>query len=114
MRSWKRRIATAWKVLTGKQCLLTDAATRFVYVQHPGRDGQIVQLATYQDRILALDNNGDVWSRFVGEDGKVFGKKKRMYHKCSPHARIFLLQLDRMKCPLRMSIDSLELRLRKP
>jgi hypothetical protein len=55
-----------------------------------------------------------VWSRFVGEDGKVFGKKKRMYHKCSPHARIFLLQLDRMKCPLRMSIDSLELRLRKP
>jgi alpha-tubulin suppressor-like RCC1 family protein len=61
MRSWKRRIATAWKVLTGKQCLLTDAATRFVYVQHPGRDGQIVQLATSQDRILALDNNGDVW-----------------------------------------------------
>jgi hypothetical protein len=60
MGKWKRRFQTAWKVLTGEQCLLTDAATRIVYVQYPGRDGQIVQLVPWRDQILAFDNNGSI------------------------------------------------------
>ena len=39
MDKWKRRIATAWKVLTGKQCLLGDAKSNIVYVQASGPDG---------------------------------------------------------------------------
>ncbi len=61
MRKWKRRFQTAWKVLTGKQCLLADATQKIVYVQNSGPDGKIVQLVPYQDRILVLDNNGAIW-----------------------------------------------------
>jgi hypothetical protein len=60
MKKWKRRIQTAWKVLTGKQCLLTDAATKVVYVQSDGPNGKIVQLIPWRDQILALDNNGSI------------------------------------------------------
>ncbi len=62
MRKWKRRFQTAWKVLTGKQCLLADATQKIVYVQNSGPDGKIVQLVTYRDCILALDNNGAIWA----------------------------------------------------
>ena len=60
MRKWKRRFQTAWKVLTGKQCLLADATQKIVYVQNSGPDGKIVQLVPWRDQILALDNNGSI------------------------------------------------------
>jgi len=60
MAKWKRRIHTAWKVLTGKQCLLTDATSKIVYVRDSGPDGKIVQLVPWRDQILALDNNGSI------------------------------------------------------
>jgi hypothetical protein len=60
MNKWKRRIATAWKVLTGKQCLLGDAKSNIVYVQASGPDGKIVQLVPWRDQILALDSNGSI------------------------------------------------------
>jgi hypothetical protein len=68
MNKWKRRIATAWKVLTGKQCLLTDAATKVVYVQRDGPNGKIVQLVPWRDQILALDNNGSILLIHTGYD----------------------------------------------
>jgi hypothetical protein len=57
---WQRRIQTAWKVLTGQQCLLTDAATNLVYVRDSGPDGKIVQLIPWRDQVLALDSNGSI------------------------------------------------------
>ena len=60
MNKWKRRIKTAWMVLTGKQCLLGDAKSNIVYVQASGPDGKIVQLVPWRDQILALDNNGSI------------------------------------------------------
>jgi len=68
MNKWKRRIATAWKVLTGKQCLLTDAATKVVYVQRDGPNGKIVQLVPWRDQILALDSNGSILLIHTGYD----------------------------------------------
>ena len=61
MRKWKRRFQTAWKVLTGEQCLLADATQKIVYVQNSGPDGKIVQLVPWRDQILALDNTGAIW-----------------------------------------------------
>jgi hypothetical protein len=60
MNKWKRRIATAWMVLTGKQCRLTDATERIIYVHDAGPQGKIVQLVPWRDQILALDNNGTI------------------------------------------------------
>ena len=60
MGKMKRRIQTAWKVLTGKQCLLGDAKSNIVYVQASGPDGKIVQLVPWRDQILALDSNGSI------------------------------------------------------
>ena len=60
MTKWKLRFKTAWKVLTGKQCLLADATQKIVYVQNSGPDGKIVQLVPWRDQILALDNNGSI------------------------------------------------------
>ena len=68
MSKWKRRIATVWKVLTGKQCLLGDAKSNIVYVQASGPDGKIVQLIPWRDQILALDNNGSILLIHTGYD----------------------------------------------
>lgn len=62
MKELKNRLLTAWWVLIGKRCLLTAATQQVIYVQEPGRDGHIVQLVTYRDCILALDNNGSIWA----------------------------------------------------
>ena len=44
----------------GQMCLLTDAATKTVYVRDSGPDGKIVQLIPWRDQILALDSNGSI------------------------------------------------------
>ena len=62
MKELKTRLLTAWWVLIGRKCLLTAATQQTIYVREPGRDGQIVQLVTYRDCILALDNNGSIWA----------------------------------------------------
>ena len=72
MGKMKRRIATAWKVLTGKQCLLGDAKSNIVYVQASGPDGKIVQLVPWRDQILALDNNGSILVIEAGYDRDLF------------------------------------------
>jgi hypothetical protein len=74
VKKWKRRIATAWKVLMGKQCLLTDAATQIVYVRDSGPDGKIIQLVPWRDQILALDNNGSILIIEAGYDRELFPK----------------------------------------
>ena len=61
MSDWKRRIRVAWQVLTGSKCLLTDATNQVVYVQSAGPEGKLVQLLSWRDQVLALDNNGSIW-----------------------------------------------------
>lgn len=61
MKNWDRRIRVAWEVLIGKKCLLTDAATKVVYVQDSGPEGKLVQLLYFEGRIIGLDNNGSLW-----------------------------------------------------
>jgi hypothetical protein len=72
MGKMKRRIQTAWMVLTGKQCLLGDAKSNIVYVQASGPDGKIVQLVPWRDQILALDNNGSILVIEAGYDRDLF------------------------------------------
>jgi hypothetical protein len=43
-----------------------------------------------------------MWTVAIGEDGKRIGKMKRRYIKCEPRWRGILMQLDRMRCPLRI------------
>jgi hypothetical protein len=69
---WQSRIATAWKVLTGRHLLLTDAKTKVVYVQSDGPSGKIVQLIPWRDQLLALDNNGSILQIATGFDRDLY------------------------------------------
>ena len=69
---WRQRIATAWKVLTGQQCLLTDAKMKVVYIQSDGPSGKIVQLIPWRDQLLALDNNGSILEIEAGYDRDLY------------------------------------------
>ena len=44
-----------------------------------------------------------IWTVVIGQDGKRLGLMKRRYVKTNPRWRYILLQLDKMRCPLRVN-----------
>ena len=61
-----KRLKQAWRALCGEYLF----SPKKIYVGiHPGRPERWVQLLNYQDKIIALTGEGDLWVIEPGHDG---------------------------------------------